>query len=48
MIEEQELAEICIDFARQVEELAEDYKNPAERDLAVIRTLTKAFAMAKS
>lgn len=48
MIGEGELAEICIDFARQVEELAEDYQNPAERDLAVIRTLTKAFAMAQA
>jgi DNA-binding response OmpR family regulator len=47
MIGEGELAEICIDFSRQVEELAEGYQNPAERDLAVIRTLPKAFAMAK-
>lgn len=48
MIGEQELSEICINFARQVEELAEDYQNPSDRDLDLIRKLTKAFAMAKA
>ncbi len=47
MIGELELAEICRNFARQVEELAEDYENPDERNLDLIRKLTKAFAMAK-
>ena len=47
MIGEHELGEICITFARQVEELAESYENPAPRDLDVIRKLTKAFALAK-
>ena len=47
IIGERELADICTTFARQVEELAEDYQNPTDRGLGLIRKLTKAFAMAK-
>ncbi len=46
-IGESELAALCIDLARQVEELAEKYENPDDKDLGLIKKLTKAFEMAK-
>jgi len=46
-IGETEMATLCIDLARQVEELAEKYENPEDKDLALIRKLTKAFELAK-
>jgi DNA-binding response OmpR family regulator len=47
-IGEPELANICTQMARQVEEMAESYQNPTDSQLATIRKLTKAFEMAKS
>ena len=44
---EAELAALCVDLARQVEELAEKYENPDEKELGLIRKLTKAFELAK-
>ncbi len=46
-IGEAELAGICIDLARQVEEMAERYKEPNDKDIGLIKKLTKAFEMAK-
>ena len=45
---EPELASICTQMARQVEEMAEKYENPSSAELAIIQKLTKAFEMAKS
>lgn len=46
-IGEVELSAICVDLARQVEEMAEKYEEPADSDIALIRKLTKAFELAK-
>lgn len=46
-IGEAELSTICIDLARQVEEMAERYENPTAADISLIRKLTKAFELAK-
>lgn len=46
-IGEAELATICVDLARQVEEMAEKYEDPDPADIALIRKLTKAFELAK-
>ena len=47
-IGEPELANICTQMARQVEEMAENYQNPTDAQLGTIRKLTKAFELAKS
>jgi DNA-binding response OmpR family regulator len=47
-IGEPELANICTQMARQVEEMAENYQNPADSQLGTIRKLTKAFELAKT
>ena len=47
-IGEPELANICTQLARQVEETAEHYENPTEAELGTIRKLTKAFELAKT
>ncbi len=47
-IGERDLSEICVDMARQVEEMAEDYQNPTAPQIATLNKLTKAFEMAKS
>jgi len=47
-IGEPELANICTQMARQVEEMAETYQNPGDGQLATIRKLTKAFELAKN
>lgn len=44
---EPELATICSEFSRRIEEMSGDYMNPNERSLNLIRKLTKAFQMAK-
>ena len=44
---EPELADVCKRMCREIEDLSEDYQNPDERALTLIRTLTKAFEMAK-
>ena len=44
---EPELAQICTQMARQVEEMAEKYEYPTDQELSTIRKLTKAFEMAK-
>ena len=44
---EPELAQICTQMARQVEEMAEKYENPTDQELSTIRKLTKAFELAK-
>ena len=44
---EPELAQICTQMARQVEEMAERYENPTDQELGTIRKLTKAFELAK-
>jgi DNA-binding response OmpR family regulator len=44
---EPELAGICTQMARQVEEMAERYENPSDAELSTITKLTKAFEMAK-
>lgn len=46
-IGEIELSAICVDLARQVEEMAEKYEEPADSDIELIRKLTKAFELAK-
>jgi DNA-binding response OmpR family regulator len=46
-IGEPELGNICIQLARQVEEMAERYLDPTENELGTIRKLTKAFELAK-
>jgi len=47
-IGEPELANICNQMARQVEEMAENYQNPTDNQLGTIRKLTKAFDLAKN
>ncbi len=47
-IGEPELAGICTQMARQVEEMAENYQNPTDAQVGTIRKLTKAFELAKS
>ena len=47
-IGEPELANICTQMARQVEEMAENYQNPTDNQLGTIRKLTKAFELAKT
>jgi DNA-binding response OmpR family regulator len=47
-IGEPELANICTQMARQVEEMAETYENPTDTQLGTIRKLTKAFELAKT
>lgn len=44
---EPDLADICTDLARQVEELAEQYTDPPASGLATLRKLTRAFDLAK-
>jgi DNA-binding response OmpR family regulator len=44
---EPELANICTQMARTVEEMAEKYDNPTDTELGTIRKLTKAFELAK-
>lgn len=44
---EPELSQICVQMARQVEEMAEDYQNPTSLQLGTIEKLTKAFELAK-
>ena len=43
-----DLSQICIQMARQVEEMAETYENPTSLQLGTIEKLTKAFELAKS
>jgi DNA-binding response OmpR family regulator len=45
---EPELAGICTQMARQVEEMAETYDNPTDAALSTIQKLTKAFELAKT
>jgi len=47
-IGEPELAQICTQLARQVEEMAERYLDPTENELSTIRKLAKAFELAKT
>lgn len=47
IIGEPDLADICVDLARQVEELAESYQDPPDSGLATLRKLTRAFDLAK-
>jgi DNA-binding response OmpR family regulator len=47
-IGEPELANICTQLARQVEETAEHYENPTDNEIGIIRKLTKAFELAKT
>lgn len=42
-----DLADICHQFAREMEDLMEFYETPSDRSLQLIRTLTKAFQMAR-
>lgn len=46
-IGEIELSAICVDLARQVEEMAESYEEPSDSNIELIRKLTKAFELAK-
>ena len=46
-IGEPDLAGLCIQLARQVEEMAERYQNPTEAEIGTLRKLTKAFDLAK-
>ena len=43
-----DLSQICIQMARQVEEMAENYEDPTSLQLATIEKLTKAFELAKT
>ncbi len=47
-IGEPDLADICKKMCREIEDLSEEYQTPDERSLTLIRTLTKAFDMAKN
>jgi hypothetical protein len=47
LIGEPELADICNNLARQVEELAESYENATPEMLSTLRKLTRAFDLAK-
>jgi DNA-binding response OmpR family regulator len=44
---EPDLADICTNLARQVEEISETYENPPDSGLATLRKLTRAFELAK-
>ncbi len=46
-IGEPDLAGLCVQLARQVEEMAERYQNPTESEVSTLRKLTKAFELAK-
>ena len=46
-VSEPDLADVCYKFGRRIEGMSEDYRNPDEKSLTLIRTLTKAFEMAK-
>ncbi|MCB2108995.1 MAG: response regulator transcription factor [Rhodobacteraceae bacterium] len=46
-INEPDLADICINLARQVEEFADAYENPTDAMLGTLRKLTRAFDLAK-
>ena len=45
---EKDLAQICSQMARQVEEMAENYENPTSIQFGTITKLTKAFELAKT
>jgi hypothetical protein len=47
-IGEPEMAAMCVQLARQVEEMSERYLDPTENELGTIRKLTKAFELARS
>lgn len=47
-LKQPDLAQICIQMARQVEELAEDYENPTSLQLGTVEKLSKAFELAKN
>ena len=47
-VDQPDLEDICKRMGQQIEELAKDYREPDERSLTLIRTLTKAFEMAKN
>lgn len=47
-IGEPDLVKICTRMARQVEEMAENYRNPTLPQLETIQKLTKAFELAKA
>lgn len=46
-VNEPDLADICKQMGREIEDMSENYRDPDERSLTLIRTLTKAFQMAK-
>ncbi len=46
-IDEESLADICFNFAGQVEQLTGHYESPTQEDLKLLTTLTKAFQMAR-
>ncbi len=47
-LREPDLSAICIQMARQVEEMAEEYENPTSLQLGTIEKLSKAFEMARA
>ncbi|MCC6912146.1 MAG: hypothetical protein IT566_00475, partial [Rhodospirillaceae bacterium] len=47
-LREPDLSAICIQMARQVEEMAEEYANPTSLQLGTIEKLSKAFDMARA
>jgi DNA-binding response OmpR family regulator len=47
-LKEPDLSAICIQMARQVEEMAEEYENPTSLQLGTIEKLSKAFEMARA
>ena len=47
-IGEPDLAKICTQMARQVEEMAENYENPTSTQFGTIQKLTRAFELAKT
>ncbi len=47
-IDQPDLAQICKQMARQVEEMAEIYENPTSGQLGIIQKLTRAFELAKT
>ncbi len=44
-IDEEQLAEICANFAGQVGQLAGHHDKPTQEDIKLLTTLTKAFQM---
>ena len=46
-IDEEQLADICTNFARQVSQLTEHHDKPTPEDIKLLTTLTKAFQMAR-